>query len=381
MSTLQKRYTAFRFSTLTWALRFAFLTTTLVPGLLLGLLILLGSSIAPELAPSKLLTEATSYLQSLGSPSAQGRVKSEQCKGFSSSMQLEADQSLLPSVTCSEWETVELSQEEFASLARRAMGVIYILFLLPSAMFVLGTGLATRRSHSGPGHDVAQHWQDTNHNLMPQARGEKHLVGQQTFEYSKAKADQFGFYVSDGQQTRRAAGKPDWAPLALTMSAINSIPQGFYVLEALLDAYDLPHDAPQAIDWLSANERSFWIAREALERQYDTYRATTAATTPMEARGYTGLSPVEAAHEFSQAYQMCHPRRTVLFLCASDERIAYHESGLVKSARESAKKLFDSSVLWVADLFEGSGLQVDRDNMLVKLPGYQPLYLSTSNEI
>jgi len=76
----------------------------------------------------------------------------------------------------------------------------------------------------------------------------------------------------------------------------------------------------------------------------------------MDARGYTGRSSVEAAHEFCQAYQMCHPRRTVLFLCASDERIGYHESDLVKSARESAEKLFDSSVHWIADPFRGKWL-------------------------
>lgn len=383
MSTITRKPSAIPFSKLTWAIRFSFLSAALAPGLMLGLFILLDALLSPALSPSKLLTETASYLQSLGAPSTTGNVNAEKCISVASPKAADDEQMALPSIACSEWKTVELTQEEFSTLIRKAAAACYLLILIPTAIFVLGSGLANRRKTAVPVRADGLPWESPERDIQTQASGDNHLTGQDSFDYSKAKADYFGFYYSsdDTQQLRRAAGKPDWVPLAVAMASLNSTRQGFYVLDSLLDAYDLPQDALAAADWLSANEQSFWVARKALERQYDAYRSTAIDGRAIAARGYTGLSPVEAAHEFCQAYQMSHPRRTIFFLCASEERIAYLESSVVKSARQSAEALFASAVAWTADLFEESGLEVDRENNLVLLPGYQPLYLATSDEI
>lgn len=137
-----------------WSARFAILTAVLAPGLLLVSLLVL-STVVPEANPTKLLAEGTSYMQSLGSPSTPDHVMSGKCMSFGAPSIADDGAVLLPSPICEKWGSSEVTTDAFAKSLGHYLGISYILLLLPSALLVLGLGLANKVG-GGPRHDSAQ---------------------------------------------------------------------------------------------------------------------------------------------------------------------------------------------------------------------------------
>lgn len=137
-----------------WLARFSLLTAVLAPGLLLVSLLVL-STVVPEVTPTRLLAEGTSYMQSLGSPSTPNHVMSGKCVSLGAPSIADDGALLLPSPICEKWGSLEVTTDVFAKSLGRYLGFGYILLMLPSGLLVLGFGLANKAG-GWPRHDGAQ---------------------------------------------------------------------------------------------------------------------------------------------------------------------------------------------------------------------------------
>ncbi|HGM7876934.1 TPA: hypothetical protein ACKRQV_006709 [Pseudomonas aeruginosa] len=142
------------FNGIAWSARFALLTAVLPPGLLLVFLLAL-STVLPEVTPTRLLAEGASYMQSLGSPSTPNHVMSGKCIALGAPSIADDGAVLMPSPICEKWGSIEVTTDDFAKSLGRYLGMGYILLLLPSALLVLGLGLANKAG-GWPRHDGAQ---------------------------------------------------------------------------------------------------------------------------------------------------------------------------------------------------------------------------------
>lgn len=184
------------------------------------------------------------------------------------------------------------------------------------------------------------------------------IIGKK-FNYAKATAFPLFFTLKDGKNAdgrwSHSVGMPDWCPVAVAAMLMEDEKEGLLILAGALD-----RDC-----WFSDKEQfKEWACR---------YRERAAVLDRFRCHHplYEQMVGSELSYLVKDAFLRMNPPVSNGFLC-NTEGFAKGWS-LGSDARSSAEKYWTKVQDVMLDWFVGCGFEVDRERMLVKLPGYQPL--------
>ena len=214
--------------------------------------------------------------------------------------------------------------------------------------------------------------------VVPQPRP-AHLVHEHAFVLDKAESDRTGLLaIRDEDGALYAIGKRGWMPLPMAAFLLGgSTSDGLRLIsQAVSDRLWLGESAPAHASWLAANDRAIgFVARLAAgpcgERP----------SVPGDAEGegfdegaFSGLPPIAVSMELRTMWRRHRPHQPTMLMCSSAEHARLNELPWMRLPHESAGKALDQLLAWTAGWFEARGVVVDRDNMLVAVEGYEPLF-------
>lgn len=200
------------------------------------------------------------------------------------------------------------------------------------------------------------------------------LLGAQ-FEYSRSTRWSLGYaYFDEQNRTCAAVGKSGWVPLQVLMLRLVSetlvraeINEAFYM--GTMD----PND-PAMLSWLDANLDCFVQLTDVLISGDD--QPWNNELGEREAQDdFTGFTMMEAVAAYADAWACSHPRSEITFLSASPRRYAFYNSPVMSAYKEAVKTLADRSHGWAATWLQSRGIEVDMEQMLVRLDRYEPLFV------
>ncbi|OLL27235.1 hypothetical protein BTH42_33880 [Burkholderia sp. SRS-W-2-2016] len=193
------------------------------------------------------------------------------------------------------------------------------------------------------------------------------------FEFGRAKLDGLCYLYCDGDFSHLAVGRDDWAPLAVAGFSLSS--------------------QPQCRAWLNENLRSrVWVGNEALQSWHAENRPVFAKVgsrpnrqfvSPMNLAMLTDngekdqvpmLEASEIAELFALAWQRARVASPFFFPVNSAQYAALLGHHALRFACEANEHALERAIDWLATWFESRGLAVDREQLLVNLPGYGALF-------
>ncbi|WP_124128468.1 hypothetical protein [Pseudomonas aeruginosa] len=366
-----------------WFTRTAVVGLIIAPGIVM-LFLLVMSFMYQQSAPSILAAEIVAEIQSWGSPTTTGNIMVAKCEEVGAPTVSDEGRVLLPSPICERWGAIEVTSSTFASGIGKYLVLGYALLSLPGLLlaFVLELGGYRRTQVDVRIAEALAGSRSSSSSLPPR---NSHLTEGDGFDFEEAKVDVFGCYYRDSSDHfRRAIGKPDWAPISVVLSSIGALHAGSAtvmnpVLQTIIRDSGLPYDAPQADDWWDANHAHFRHVHGAFE-SYELNQGDDFNDENKEIYGFEGLSFYELIQEFFRAYQMRYPSLPFEFGSSTEALVGFHNSDVFKETRSAADGFFNQVNAWAQDRFVSCGLTVDTQCGLVKLEGYQPLYLASAND-
>lgn len=196
---------------------------------------------------------------------------------------------------------------------------------------------------------------------------EGHLTDAGSFEWSKAtpKFTNWGFGYSDGDTYHFALGKDGWAPLYVVCATFLFEPLDF-IKEELNRGWFLDEHNPRLQSWHTANGVALAFFADQMGRGTSVTRADT---------DFTELLPSELGHMFEQLHLSAYPRTSGVELACSDAAAAFYDGPAMASLRKARGEAMGEFIKGALRWFQARGAEVDTVNNLVKVEGYQPLYL------
>lgn len=173
----------------------------------------------------------------------------------------------------------------------------------------------------------------------------------------------WGAYYSpeESDLTYYALGRDDWAPIAVVCAYMID-PN--WVTASLAHLCDLPANAAWAVSWREANAAPLGTFVKALEDRED---------APIHG-GPVCMFPVELGQCFQVMDQTCTPRVGHGSLVSSPGLSSYRSlprTGELAALRSPLRReFFAVAVHW----FQHRAIEVDRDRLEVRVPGYEALY-------
>lgn len=206
--------------------------------------------------------------------------------------------------------------------------------------------------------------------------GCSHLSQEAAFDYEKSEQNNFYFYYF-GEVNGFAVGKRDWIPLTTLIGLLSG--RG-WLLQSLVEGTWIKKESPLWKDWLDAN----FEVLNTLQRKlcdYDRIEASdenyaNIEDANVESKVTINLRYERLAMEYLRIMAVAHPLNisTSFSLADPSEVIRYRQTktnqnlyGAIGEARESANMM---AVAW----FQNRGFEIDQGSLLIKLPGYQPLF-------
>lgn len=198
---------------------------------------------------------------------------------------------------------------------------------------------------------------------------------EEQFEYAMARRWSLGLgYFDNDDRTVVAVGKPGWVPVQVLMLWLAGDSQLSAEINAVFFMGRMCPDDPQVRHWFDRNADCFLLAHQRLARGDDVARSQV-LPEGAEQNSYSGLTSHEAIDAYVDAWVKVHARAGSIYLASSDRRAAFHRSPVMAEFARAARSLAEHSDRWAMDWLGEHGFELERAEQLVKLEGYQPLFL------
>lgn len=209
-----------------------------------------------------------------------------------------------------------------------------------------------------------------------------HLINESEFNYEEASSERFYFYnISRG--SAYSIGKRDWAPVS-TVIGLTYAPE--WIKRKIADRLHIDIDSDSLRDWVAANES---VIASAVEP----YKDISAVSVPedmvesrdtyyedvpydeVEERVMIFCQFTRISMEYLRVMTVAHPLSiTDLYSMGCPPEIyRYHTSPVTKNLIEAidnaAMSVDKAALAW----FKNQGFEIDQENILVKISGFEPL--------
>lgn len=200
-----------------------------------------------------------------------------------------------------------------------------------------------------------------------------HLEAQETFrdDLVRDKEDWASFYEANGC-FHFAIGRLDWMPVLMA---------GFIVGQNTHDGMGLLSAAIEDRLWLSPSSASHasWLEanHDAIEQVQ-----TIEIVTPLDDESADEFHPSMFAQlpasivsmELRTMWRRCYPYQRETLLSTTHGHVLFSRLDIMRQASNAPRVALMQLIEWTADWLAARGFMVDRDRMLVSVPGYQPLF-------
>lgn len=202
-----------------------------------------------------------------------------------------------------------------------------------------------------------------------------HLEAEDTFRYGlvQDKTDWASFY-NDTDGLHFAIGSADWMPILMAGFVLGYNQNAGMKLfsEAIAERLWLQPSSPVHASWLAANE--------GVVQQIEQADAIEIAALPdceetdiFVPAMFVQFSASIVSMELRTMWRRCHPRQPTL-LCTTHAHAMLSRTDMMQQARIAPQVAMTQLLEWTADWFAARGFAVDRERMLIHVPGYQPLF-------
>lgn len=205
-----------------------------------------------------------------------------------------------------------------------------------------------------------------------------HLAHEAEFDYSKAanSKDWTFFYSTDEGGFHYSIGRRDWMPVLLAgfCIGVNNRDGLSLFSSAIAERLWLTADAPSHKSWIESNLDMF-NQLEALEYRPETDEA---AATEFSPSMFSNMTAGTVSMELKAMWRRAMPFRPEVLLATTHVHSLLCKqpfmSDAVNAPQTALNRLLDLTSEW----FVARGMSVDREEMLVKVDGYEPLvYIDT----
>lgn len=198
------------------------------------------------------------------------------------------------------------------------------------------------------------------------------------FDRSRADVDPLCAWHADGEGLHYAIGRDDWAPLAVAGFCLSGNEEcRAWLDEALRARVWIPHDMLES--WCTANRTALDGFGVRIDGNRPPPRAAPAPVCELE------IVPLVGAFEMAELFALTWKRQYLgsPFLKLGDSvaytTLAMHHS--VRLAAQANEHALDRVIEWLALWLEARGLNVNRRDKTVYLPGYQALFFRSDAEM
>lgn len=205
-----------------------------------------------------------------------------------------------------------------------------------------------------------------------------HLQTEASFNYDKTTNKQdWAFFYSAEDGFHYAIGRRDWMPLMMAGFIVGGSFDGMGLISASIsERLWLPVDSPIHTSWLEAN-------RQAIQR----VEAIDVTESAHDDESVTEFAPEMFSHlraafvslELRTMWRRYQPHQPEVVLISSHGYNLLHRLPLMHDARQAPKAAMNQLLDWTADWFEARGLSVNREEQLLNVPGYEPLFAIDSD--
>lgn len=207
-----------------------------------------------------------------------------------------------------------------------------------------------------------------------------HLQAEAYFDYEKIrnKKDWWSFFYAEDDGFHYAIGRRDWMPLMMA---------GFVAGGNSLDGMGLIAESISTRMWISADNQihQSWLEanRAAIERVESVDVAKVPAedesVTEFDSKMFIHLRASVVSMELRAMWRRYMPYRPEFMLASSMGHNLLCKLPMMRRACEAPEAAMDQLLEWTADWFEARGFRVDREERLVQVTGYEPLFAVDSD--
>lgn len=203
-----------------------------------------------------------------------------------------------------------------------------------------------------------------------------HLKGEASFDYAKVKTRNWAFFYDSDGCFHYAIGHRDWMPLQLAGFIVGqNYHDGIGLFsDAINNSMWLAPDTPIHKSWLDSNQDVFQeieAIKVSGEGSFTTGQENAEEFTPMM---FPSLPAAVVSWELTTTWRRYQPHCPRICLSTTHEHNLLSSLPMMLATHEAPKAALIQLLDWTADWFEAQGYVVNRDEQLMKVPGYQPLF-------
>lgn len=203
------------------------------------------------------------------------------------------------------------------------------------------------------------------------------------FDWAKAKPTELGFSYYENGNEFLSIGKPDWLPISVgVLRGHEGFGQpGILMLRTVIqDKLWIANDDARIISWLEGNQTCL---SSFMKQCYES------APLPFEELQATRRHPRALSyqlHKVAEAYIMARQRlfpeiAKDVYWIGDPTGEDYWYDPSIAAARTAAEIAFTMTQKFVLSWFEVRGFRIDIENMLVHVPGYEPLLIMENQDM
>lgn len=220
-----------------------------------------------------------------------------------------------------------------------------------------------------------------NHDMSPLRSNhlwsDTHLKAAGEFKWDRANATDVAYSYDDGVLSAFAIGKENWMTVMTAMCVLyeNHCGRGFKTLRnAIGDKAWVQSEDPRIQSWLSANKKCFSdLPRFIPESPVVTLDERVGRFAHPRALEYPAY---RMANIYIGAWQRRYPPvMDELLIIADGIGGDYWDHPEIEAALVASKRAFEVTRDFALEWFEARGFEVNKVDHLVRLEGYQPLYM------
>lgn len=211
------------------------------------------------------------------------------------------------------------------------------------------------------------------------ARIPPHLQYELSFQYEKVKKKKdWAFFYDEEDGFHYAIGRRDWMPVMVAGFLVGGNPSdGLELLSASIsERMWLSVDNPIQRSWMEANREVF----QRLEGvDVEELVGDDESDTEFAPEMFTNLSAGVVSMELRTMWRRYQPYKPEFLLGSSHGHKLFRILPVMREASRAPEVAMNQLFDWTADWFEACGFRVNREEWLVNVKGYEPLFAFDSD--
>lgn len=204
-----------------------------------------------------------------------------------------------------------------------------------------------------------------------------HLKARGTFDYGRVKdqTDWASFYDTD-DGFHYAIGRDGWMPVLMAGFLLgHNRSDGLALFStAISRRLWLPKEAAIHTSWIDANEEAIAWAQAIEVVSPEIYDNSETFEPSM----FSQFPASIVSMELRTMWRRCYPYQRETLLSTTHGHVLFSRLDMLQEAKRAPKAALAQLLTWTAEWFAARGIQVNHEQMLIQVPGYQPLFLFDS---